>query len=244
MSTFTSEQVADIVAEYLSGKTVRQIAEKYNVLRYKISEVLKENCHTYTGKKRNSLQFITEDTIKVCPKCGRPLPLSEYCLGNGKYGRRSICKECDHKIHNTDEYRERRKLIRDKRRKEDPNYNKKEREADIKTLIRSNDSYKKYMLRSAKERAKNQNIPFDITFKDFELPEYCPLLGIKLNKHLGENKRQDDSPSLDRIIPSLGYIKGNVWVISNEANVIKNNATVEELELITKNLKMKLMEIY
>lgn len=44
-------------------------------------------------------------------------------------------------------------------------------------------------------------------------------------------------PSLDKIIPKLVYVKGNVWVVSNKANRIKSNATIEELELLVKNLK-------
>jgi hypothetical protein len=47
----------------------------------------------------------------------------------------------------------------------------------------------------------------------------------------------DNSYSLDRIDSNKGYVKGNVWVISRRANVIKNNATLEELELLTNNLK-------
>lgn len=48
---------------------------------------------------------------------------------------------------------------------------------------------------------------------------------------------QNDSPTIDKIIPNLGYVKGNVWVISAKANRMKSNATVEELELLVKNLK-------
>lgn len=53
---------------------------------------------------------------KVCPKCGKELPLEYYSKGNGMYGRRSICKECDKAIHNTPEARERRRLRRIERR--------------------------------------------------------------------------------------------------------------------------------
>ncbi len=63
------------------------------------------------------------------------------------------------------------------------------------------------------------------------------LFVFGLNKHVGEGKLYDDSPSLDKIIPKLGYVKGNVWVVSNKANRIKSNATIEELELLVKNLK-------
>lgn len=64
----------------------------------------------------------------------------------------------------------------------------------------------------------------------------CPVLGIKLNLKIpnrgdrGDNLRNYDSPSLDKIIPSLGYAKGNIWVISYRANTIKNNCTFEEIQ--------------
>ncbi len=49
------------------------------------------------------------------------------------------------------------------------------------------------------------------------------------------------SPSLDRIIPEKGYVKGNVIVVSNKANVIKNNATPEEIIAVGEFYK-KLLE--
>jgi len=54
---------------------------------------------------------------------------------------------------------------------------------------------------------------------------------------IGVGKICAGSPSLDRINPALGYVKGNVWVISFKANAIKQNATVQELELLVNNLK-------
>ncbi len=40
------------------------------------------------------------------------------------------------------------------------------------------------------------------------------------------------SPSLDRLDNTLGYIPGNVQVISWKANQIKSNATLQELQAI------------
>lgn len=81
------------------------------------------------------------------------------------------------------------------------------------------------MVRAAKGRAKKQGVPFDITVEDIVIPEKCPALGIPLNWNIGRGK--DDSPSLDKIIPNRGYVKGNVAVISARANKIKHNASLE-----------------
>jgi hypothetical protein len=95
------------------------------------------------------------------------------------------------------------------------------------------------MLRCAQKRARERNIEFNITVEDISIPEYCPLLNIKLSP-MGTG--DGFAPSLDRINPKLGYIKKNVWVISHRANQIKNDATIEELEKITYNFKQLLME--
>lgn len=182
-------------------------------------------------------QIAGPNQTKVCSICGGDLPLEAYSKGTGMYGRRSICKECDRNLHNTPEARERRRLRRIERRNTVAGLREREKQTDLLRLQNNEDAYKKYIIRSAKRRALSQGIPFDIDYTDISIPEYCPLLGIKLNKHIGEGKLYNDSPSLDKIIPKLGYVKGNVWIISNKANRIKSDATIEELELLVKNLK-------
>ncbi len=90
------------------------------------------------------------------------------------------------------------------------------------------------MFLNARERSKRKNLKFSITKEDIQIPERCPILGIKLNV---EVKDRFHSPSLDRIDPSKGYIKGNVWVISNRANTLKSNATLLELKLLVEKLE-------
>jgi len=87
----------------------------------------------------------------------------------------------------------------------------------------------------AKSRAKKIGREFNIKTSDITLPEYCPILHIKLQ--LNANHCEDNSYSLDRIDSSKGYIKDNIQVISHRANQLKNNATVEELEIILNYLK-------
>lgn len=93
------------------------------------------------------------------------------------------------------------------------------------------------LFRSAKHRAKKQGIPFDLTLDDIVIPDTCPLLGTPLVAKVGNGERYDNLPSLDKKIPSKGYVKGNVWVVSWRANRIKNDATVNELERMVVALK-------
>lgn len=184
-------------------------------------------------------KIASPNQTKVCPQCGEELSLDNYSKGTGMYGRRSMCKKCDRIIHNTPEYRERRRLQRAQNRRNNVGYLDREKQVDLLRMKTNIDAYRKCLIRGAKQRAKRDNLSFNITYEDITIPEYCPLLGIKLNNHLGEgNNLVEDSPSIDKIIPSLGYIKGNVWVISNKANRIKSNATFEELELLVNNLKL------
>lgn len=88
------------------------------------------------------------------------------------------------------------------------------------------------MLWSAKKRAKQYELPFDLTEEDIQIPDKCPVLGIKLEAQYGKGKLANNSPSIDRIYPWLGYVKGNVIVISHRANRLKNDATPYELHKI------------
>lgn len=90
------------------------------------------------------------------------------------------------------------------------------------------------LLSAAKERAKVHNLPFNIDHSDIIIPTHCPVLGIELKA--GNNNTR---PELDRVKPELGYVKGNVQVISGRANRIKWNATLEELAAIYNYVKQK-----
>lgn len=83
---------------------------------------------------------------------------------------------------------------------------------------------------SARSRAKKKGLEFNITSKDVVIPEYCPILGLKLERApYGSRAGQPQSPSIDRLDATKGYIPGNVWVISRKANIIKTDATLDEL---------------
>src|SRR6516162_8076486 len=83
------------------------------------------------------------------------------------------------------------------------------------------------------EEGKRWNIPFDLELTDIVIPDVCPILGIplKANQGTGQKKvgHKPNSPSLDRLVPALGYVKGNVQVVSIKANQMKQDATPTEL---------------
>lgn len=85
-------------------------------------------------------------------------------------------------------------------------------------------------------RSKKLGYEFDLDHTKIYKPTHCPLLGIEI-EYNAKGKAGGNSASLDRIDSRKGYTQDNVWIISWRANRIKSDATVEELELLTKNLK-------
>lgn len=109
----------------------------------------------------------------------------------------------------------------------DPTY----RARQIESAVRWNrQNPKRVMIRSARFRAKTLGVPFNLKVPDILIPEVCPVLGVTLQP--GNNKQKDNSPSLDRITPELGYVKGNVEVVSWRANRLKADASPDELERV------------
>lgn len=90
--------------------------------------------------------------------------------------------------------------------------------------------YRALWLTNIKVRAKKKGLPFDLTLEDLFFPDLCPVLGIPMVERSG--KFNDNSPSIDRLIPEKGYVKGNVRIISYRANRIKCHATIDDLRLI------------
>jgi len=99
------------------------------------------------------------------------------------------------------------------------------------------ESHDKYMSYAAKRRANRKGLDFTITIEHIVFPETCPLLGIKIN--FVDFGVRVDSPSLDRKDSLKGYTPCNVWVISTRANILKTNATVDELETLAKNWRLQ-----
>lgn len=80
-----------------------------------------------------------------------------------------------------------------------------------------------------KSRAVLRGLPFDLEVTDLAIPSKCPVFGKPFV--YGD---KDWAPSVDRIDSTKGYVKGNVQVISNKANRMKSDASLEELRMFAK----------
>lgn len=81
----------------------------------------------------------------------------------------------------------------------------------------------------AKARCGKNNLDFNLTLEDIIIPDLCPVFGLPFNKKSSDYFSNSMGPSIDRINPDIGYIKGNIVIVSCRANSIKNNATINEL---------------
>ena len=81
----------------------------------------------------------------------------------------------------------------------------------------------------------------NIELKDVIIPEKCPVLEIPFIQGIKGDYQY--TYSLDRIDNTKGYIKGNIQVITNKANSMKNSATIDELKVFCENMLKIINEI-
>lgn len=154
----------------------------------------------------------------LCAVCGTPVPKprTKYC-----------CRKCATRANNranyknrSSDYKEYRKIWYDNRMK-DPEYRQQRLDYGKEYKETKN---RNRMLTAAKDRSRLRGLDFNLDLEDIVTPSHCPILGVEMVI------KGRYAPSLDRIDPLRGYIKGNVQVISRKANVMKNDATPEELK--------------
>jgi len=163
--------------------------------------------------------FGVRKTTWYCAKCGVLKTKENTNLSKDKLsGFLSYCKNCHNKWRKelTMNYSEEKK----EQIKEQERNHKRERYSDNPMYI---------SLLSKKTFSKKYNLPFNLTLEDLIVPEYCPLLNVKMERGTPY------TPSIDRIIPSLGYVKGNIQIVSLKANLMKTNATLKELKSFCEN---------
>lgn len=93
------------------------------------------------------------------------------------------------------------------------------------------ESHIKTLLRNVKHRAKTTGVEFNISFEYIKplCVDVCPVFKKEILWGPKRIKNSYNSPSIDRINPQKGYVEGNVQIISNRANTLKYNASVDEI---------------
>jgi len=201
---------------------------------------LKQNGITNAIKSQSNENKQNDTTIqKKCKKCHEVKKVCDsnfqFRLERNKY--REHCKIC----------RNKRKTELLNNKKKDPVFLSKLKSKDSirKKIYRKNHqdflfekrkmNIVKILLSKSKTRAKTQNMEHNIAEEDIIIPLFCPVLGIPI--FVSRGKVSDNSPSLDRINNNLGYIKGNVKVISYKANALKSNGSINEFRKIIEYIK-------
>ena len=97
------------------------------------------------------------------------------------------------------------------------------------------------LLQQAKVRAKKRGLPctIDLAYliKEFPIDSKCPVFGTDLFWGISGKGDRNNSPSLDRLNPELGYTIDNVRIISWKANRIKSDANIKDIEAVLKYMK-------
>ena len=176
---------------------------------------------------------------KVCRICNVEKEISEFGINNSyKDGYDTRCKQCrnEYSAIQRDKHREKNNKKYVERYHSDEEFRKHRNE----TSRKSNQKIKlehpeRIMLQSCRARAKEKGWEFNLEESDIIIPKYCPILGIELLSG-GVGKQTFNSPSVDRIDSTKGYIKGNIKIISLRANMMKNDANIQDIEIFCQNI--------
>jgi hypothetical protein len=170
--------------------------------------------------------------MKICIKCD--IEQSETDFEKG----RNVCKTCRSKQYaaNRIKNRDRRNQQSAEWRKNNPDrpaenwssyYERNKEPLKERQKKKYRENPVKHLLYAAKQRSRNFGLAYNLSEEDLTIPEFCPILGIRIEIGLGDKY---SSPSIDRVKPELGYVKGNVAIMSLRANQIKGTATLAELK--------------
>lgn len=83
-------------------------------------------------------------------------------------------------------------------------------------------------------RAKQNNIPFNLT-EEYLVSLWtgtCAVFGSPLCLPYSTKHQDPNKATIDKVIPELGYVVGNVHWVSNKANIIKSFGTIDEHKMI------------
>lgn len=168
-----------------------------------------KECDAEKERKRVRVPSFNETGELYCYKCKTYKSVSEFNTGSGIKCRNNYsreCKECESK---------RKKIAR------------------ASMQIDNKESFLSRLIYGCKTRALENKIPYDLD-KEYIIQLYdqqnglCALSGLKMTT-LRQSGKNPENASVDRIIPNLGYTKGNVRLVCNHVNMMRSNLEDEQL---------------
>lgn len=145
---------------------------------------------------------------KICTKCSEPKLLKEFYYHRQRKQYMESCKKCNNKIC-TD--------YAIKKRKEcDPNFIFMSRAAQIKRLAK------------IRGTPVMEGLGKHLFALWIECKGRCYYTGRELHID-GKYHTDPNAATVDRLIPALGYVEGNVVLASGLANRVKQNLSITEL---------------
>lgn len=168
-------------------------------------------------RKPGKIQIEDGTYLYWCPKCKKYLSKDNFCSSkNNKFrdGLNGYCKKCQQE----------RELIY--RTTLDP-------EAGLQFKL-------KHCLYSARSRAKQMNIEFNLTYQYikylYDLQKgLCAVSGIPMTCEYGVGP-SDTNVSVDKIDPKKGYVIGNIQLVCWAVNRMKGAMTLEQLIFFCQNV--------
>lgn len=182
--------------------------------------------------------------MKTCQKCQKTKPLEEFTKNKEcKDGRTGTCQQCTNERSNQWKRDNRERILAERRAAYAADNG-----AAVKAREKRRYEREPFRVRAQKtrksidERARQSGIPFDrkaITaeylLQWFMTTPSCECCGKSLDYQLTDVKYtgpKHNTPSIDRIIPALGYVIGNIALLCWRCNNLKRDATADELQQI------------
>lgn len=155
---------------------------------------------------------------KVCTVCkvGKPLDQYRRYTGRGRFGVRPLCKICQREYEKR--WRSNSKEYRRKQRE------KRAGKAKIYSREYRAENRAKYLISECKRRCSKKGIPFDLDLHQQEIQSRidvgaCEVSGIALDLTASKG-RPFNTPSIDRIVPSKGYVYSNIRITAFAVNAM------------------------
>ena len=150
--------------------------------------------------------------LMKCAKCKETLTVLDFYTSRGKNGRKDIL---------------------------DQGRNSRCKKCNIQAYVEL--SPEKKLWYGVRTRVNQRDVFFDLKIEDIVIPKTCPALGIPIEPIVGKGRidfgKNWNSPTIDRVDPTRGYVPDNIRVISYRANFLKNEATADELEAIARYIR-------